>query len=104
MVEDLETGGSYCKIIIHDLEKGLDAKQALELEIERLKGAFQVMNHIRGTDLKEKKKLEEIKMELQEKEEELEELMSCKTNNELEEYELQDSRKKLKSVCIFLSI
>ncbi|GAU17329.1 hypothetical protein TSUD_110460 [Trifolium subterraneum] len=57
---------------IHELERGLDAKQALELEIEQLRGAIQVMNHIGETDLEEKKKLEAIKMDLQEKEEELE--------------------------------
>jgi hypothetical protein len=93
---------------IHDLERGLDAKQALELEIERLKGAFQVMNHIGETDLEEKKKLEEIKMELQEKEEELEGVEDLQQTLVVQERktndELQDARKKLISVCIFLSI
>lgn len=84
---------------IHDLERGLDAKQALELEIERLKGAFQVMNHIGETDLEEKKKLEEIKMELQEKEEELEGVEDLQQTLVVQERktndELQDARKKL---------
>ncbi|CAL5200158.1 unnamed protein product [Lathyrus oleraceus] len=84
---------------IHDLERGLDAKQALELEVERLRGAFHVMNHIGETDLEEKKKLDEIKMDLREKEEELEGvedlqqtlvILERKTNDEL-----QDARKKL---------
>jgi hypothetical protein len=93
---------------IHDLERGLDAKQALELEIERLKGAFQVMNHIGETDIDEKKKLEEIKMELQEKEEELEGVEDLQQTLVVQERktndELQDARKKLIAVCIFLSI
>jgi chromosome segregation ATPase len=92
---------------IHELERGLDAKQALELEIEQLRGAIQVMNHIGETDVEEKKKLEAIKMDLQEKEEELkgvEELQQRlvvrerKTNDEL-----QDARKKLINVCSYLS-
>lgn len=84
---------------IHDLERGLDAKQALELEIELLRGALQVKTHMGGTDLAEKEKLEAIKMDLQEKEEELECMedlqqtlivKELKTNDEL-----QDARKKL---------
>ncbi|RHN75995.1 putative XS domain-containing protein [Medicago truncatula] len=84
---------------IHDLERGLDAKQALELEIEQLKGAFQVMNHIGETDPDEKKKLEAIRMELQEKEEELENVEDLQQTLVVQERktndELQDARKKL---------
>jgi len=66
------------------------------------------MNHILETDPEEKKKLEAIKMELHEKKDELEGVIDLqqalvvqerKTNDEL-----QDARKKLISVCIFLSI
>lgn len=93
---------------IHDLERGLDAKQALELEIERLRGAFHVMNHIGETDLEEKKKLEAIKMDLCEKEEQLEGVEDLQQTLVIQERktndELQDARKKLISVCFFLSI
>ncbi|XP_058725596.1 factor of DNA methylation 4-like [Vicia villosa] len=81
---------------MHDLVKGLDAKHALQLETERLRGAFKVMNHIKETDQEEKKKLEAIKVELREKEKQLEDLLQTlvieepKTNDEL-----QDARKKL---------
>ncbi|XP_058725594.1 factor of DNA methylation 4-like [Vicia villosa] len=81
---------------MHDLVKGLDAKHALQLETERLRGAFKVMNHIKETDQEEKKKLEAIKVELREKEKQLEDLLwtlvieEPKTNDEL-----QDARKKL---------
>ncbi|XP_050883996.1 factor of DNA methylation 4 [Lathyrus oleraceus] len=84
---------------IHDLERGLDAKQALELEIERLRGAFHVMNHIGETDLEEKKKLEAIKMDLREKEEQLEGVEDLQQTLVIQERktndELQDARKKL---------
>jgi hypothetical protein len=93
---------------IHELERGLDAKQALELEIEQLRGAIQVMNHIGETDVEEKKKLEAIKMDLQEKEEELEGVEDLQQTLVIQERktndELQDARKKLISVCIFLNI
>jgi hypothetical protein len=66
------------------------------------------MNQIGETDLEEKKKLEAVKMELKEKEEELKDMQDlqqtlivteCKTNDEL-----QDARKELISVRIFLNI
>ncbi|WJX31406.1 hypothetical protein P8452_19835 [Trifolium repens] len=84
---------------IHDLERELDAKQALELEIEQLRGTLQVMNHIGETTLKEKKKMEAIKMNLQEKEEELkdaEELQQTLVVRERQTCDdLQDACKKL---------
>ncbi|MCI07175.1 XH/XS domain protein, partial [Trifolium medium] len=84
---------------IHELEKGLDAKQALELEIEQLRGALQVMNHIGETDLEEKKKLEAIKMDLKEKEEELEDVEALQQSLVVKQRksndEVQDARKKL---------
>jgi len=93
---------------ILQLQKKLDAKQTLELEIQRLKGALQVMKHIGEGDIEEKKKLDEIKLELEDKEEELKEhedlqqtlvVRERKTNDEL-----QDARKELILVCLFLSI
>jgi len=82
---------------IHDLQRGLDAKQALELEIEQLREVFEV-----------KKKLEAIEMELHEKEEGLQDMDDLQRTLVVQERktndELQDARKKLISVCIFLSI
>ncbi|RDY02379.1 Factor of DNA methylation 4, partial [Mucuna pruriens] len=84
---------------IHELQRKLDAKQALELEIERMKGALQVLEHMGEDDDVKKKKLDAIKSDLQDKEEELkgEEalqqtlvVMERKTNDEL-----QDARKEL---------
>ncbi|XP_045805551.1 factor of DNA methylation 4-like [Trifolium pratense] len=89
---------------IHDLERELDEKHGLELEIEQLRGAHKVMKHIGETDLEEKEKLEAIKMHLQEKEEELEVVEDLKQMLVIWERkindELQDSRKKLISwIC-----
>lgn len=88
---------------IIELEKKLDAKQALELEIERMKGALQVMKHMgEDEDLEVKSKMDTIRQELKEKEEELEVLEDLnqalivkerKTNDEL-----QEARKELISV------
>ncbi|KAJ6311948.1 hypothetical protein OIU77_013657 [Salix suchowensis] len=85
---------------IIDLEKKLDAKQALELEIECMKNSLQIMKHMgEDEDLDVKKKMDTVREELKEKEEELDglELLNQaliikerKTNDEL-----QDARKEL---------
>lgn len=85
------------KIIL--LEKQLDAKQAVELEIERLKGQLNVMKHIGGDDLEVIKKVEDIHKTLREKEEELDDLESLNQTLVVQERksndELQDARKEL---------
>ncbi|KAG8368247.1 hypothetical protein BUALT_Bualt15G0025500 [Buddleja alternifolia] len=84
-----------------DLEKKLDAEQALVLEIQRLKGNLQVVKHMGGDDADEevKKKLCSIRGELEEKEEELEGLLALNQALVVKERrsndELQDARKEL---------
>ncbi|KAL8191620.1 hypothetical protein R6Q57_028351 [Mikania cordata] len=56
------------------LQKKLDEKQLLELEIKQMKGAIEVMKHVTKVDLEAKNKLESIQTELKDKEEELESL------------------------------
>ncbi|KAB1225968.1 hypothetical protein CJ030_MR1G018339 [Morella rubra] len=57
---------------IIELEKKLDAKQALELEVEGMRGALQVMKHMGDDgDMEVKTKMDEIGKDLNEKEEEL---------------------------------
>ncbi|KAE8647991.1 protein INVOLVED IN DE NOVO 2 [Cucumis sativus] len=81
---------------LHDriirLEKQLDAKQALELEIERLRGTLNVMKHME--DAEDVQKAESILKDLSEKERDLEELDDLnqalivkqrKSNDELQE-------------------
>ncbi|XP_024927008.3 factor of DNA methylation 4 isoform X1 [Ziziphus jujuba] len=80
------------------LEKQLDTKQALELEVERMRGALQVMKHM-DEDMEIKKKMDEIEENLKEKIEELDGVEALnqalivkerKTNDEL-----QEARKEL---------
>lgn len=84
---------------IINLEKQLDAKQAVELEIERLKGQLNVMKHIGDVDLEVLKEVEEIHKNLRDKEEELEHIQSLNQTLVVQERkrndELQDARKEL---------
>ncbi|KAL1220046.1 Factor of DNA methylation 4 [Cardamine amara subsp. amara] len=58
---------------VRELEQKLDAEQALELEIERMRGDLQVMVHMQdGEDPDMKQKIETTEKELKEKEEEWE--------------------------------
>ncbi|XP_023755211.2 protein INVOLVED IN DE NOVO 2 [Lactuca sativa] len=84
---------------IIDLQKKLDDKQRLELEIKQMEGAMEVMRHMTHEDVEAKKKFESIKEDLKEKEEEyegLEELNQALIIKErLSNDELQDARKEL---------
>ena len=91
---------------IIELERKLDAKQALELEIDRMRGALQVMKHMReNRDMDMKIKMDEIQEELKEKEEELDDLEALNQALVVKERksndELQEARKELISVRIF---
>ncbi|XP_020267410.1 factor of DNA methylation 5-like isoform X1 [Asparagus officinalis] len=82
------------------LEKQLDAKQKLELEIQQLRGKLNVMKHMGGeNDSSEKEKMEEMSGELQEKIEEMEGLEALNQTLVVKERmsndELQDARKEL---------
>ncbi|MCI33607.1 XH/XS domain protein, partial [Trifolium medium] len=62
---------------ILQLEKQLDAKQKLEMEIEELRGKLQVMKHLGDQDdAAIKKKMEEMTAELTDKIESLEDMES----------------------------
>lgn len=91
---------------IIQLEKQLDAKQALELEIEQLRGALNVMKHIGDDgddgDVEVLENIDAILKQLREKEGELGDLeslnqtlivMERKSNDEL-----QEARKELINV------
>lgn len=100
LAEDQKTEKEKLHGKILELQKKLDDKQALELEIEQLRGALQVMKHMaEEEDGDVKKKINSIREELKEKEEELDGLEDLnqaliinerKTNDEL-----QDARKEL---------
>ncbi|KAF5766938.1 putative XS domain-containing protein [Helianthus annuus] len=85
------------KIIM--LEKQLDSKHAVELEIEKLKGQLNVMKHIGEDDMETLKKVDEIQKNLREREEELDDLESLNQTLVVQERksndELQEARKEL---------
>ncbi|XP_057967464.1 factor of DNA methylation 1 isoform X2 [Malania oleifera] len=85
---------------ILQLEKQLDAKQMLEMEIEELKGKLQVMKHMGDDDdAGIKKKMEEMTKELEEKIGEMDDLESLNqaliTKERQSNDELQEARKEL---------
>ncbi|KAF0901261.1 hypothetical protein E2562_038834 [Oryza meyeriana var. granulata] len=84
---------------ILQLEKQLDEKQKLELEIQQLRGRLRVVQHMEGEGVDVKKRTEELTKELNEKIEEMEDMEALnqaliskerKTNDEL-----QDAKKEL---------
>lgn len=90
---------------IIQLEKKLDEKQALELEIEQLKGTLNVMEHMGdGDDEVALKKTEALLQELREKEEEREHAEALTQTLIIKEHksndELQEARKELINVSI----
>ncbi|KAF3973900.1 hypothetical protein CMV_002700 [Castanea mollissima] len=85
---------------IIQLEKQLDAKQALELEIERLRGSLNVMKHMGDDgDVEILEKVDTILKQLREKEGELEDLEALNQTLIVKERksndELQEARKEL---------
>ncbi|KAF3450961.1 hypothetical protein FNV43_RR07050 [Rhamnella rubrinervis] len=85
---------------ILQLEKQLDAKQKLEMEIEELKGKLEVMKHLGDEDDEAvQKKMKEMKRELEDKVESLEDLESLNQTLIAKERqsndELQEARKAL---------
>lgn len=90
---------------IIELEQKLDARQALELEIERLKGSLEVMKHMgEDGDDDAKKKMHQMQQDLDEKEEELEYFQNINQSLIIKERrsndEVQDARKELINVFI----
>ncbi|KAK0603228.1 hypothetical protein LWI29_002688 [Acer saccharum] len=85
---------------IIELQKQLDAKQAKELEIERMRGALQVMKYMGDDeDMKVGKSIDALQEELKEKEEEYEETEQLNqtliiTERKIND-ELQGARKEL---------
>ena len=90
---------------ILQLEKQLDVKQKLEMEIEDLKGKLQVMKHLGQDDAVVQKKMEEMNNELKEK---IDDLQDLESTNQVLIYkerqsndELQEARKVLIQVLYF---
>lgn len=89
------------------LEKQLDARQKLEMEIEELKGKMEVMKHLEDQDDDAvKKKMKEMNDELESKKEDLEGLeelnMTLVAKERQSNDELQEARKAFINVLLFL--
>lgn len=87
------------------LEKQLDAKQKLEMEIEELKGKLQVMKHLGDdNDGAVQEKMKEMNDELEQKVEDLGDVESLNQTLIVKERqsndELQEARKELIQVFI----
>lgn len=87
---------------IIELQKGLDAKQALELEIEQKRGTIQVMKHMREENVEVQEKMDTIITEIKEKEEEMDAVEALNQSLIVRERksndELQEARKELINV------
>ena len=97
----------HAKII--QLERQLDMKQKLELEIQQLKGSLSVLKHIEDDeDAEVLKKVDDLHMGLREKEQSLQDLDALNQTLIIKERksndELQEARKELINVSTFFQI
>ena len=95
----------HAKII--QLQKQLDMKQELELEIQQLKGSLSVLKHMEDDeDAEVLKKVDTLQKDLRDKEQSLEDLVDALNQalivKERESNDkLQEARKALVDVCFF---
>lgn len=84
---------------ILQLEKQLDEKQKLELEIQQLRGQLEVVKHMEGEGVDVKKRTEELTEELENKIDDMEDLEALNQTLIIKERmtndELQDAKKEL---------
>nr|XP_010910789.3 factor of DNA methylation 1 [Elaeis guineensis] len=97
LVEDQKREKEAALAKILQLEKQLDQKQKLQLEIEQLKGTLRVMEHLKGEDDTDmEKKMEELTEKLEEEKNILESLNATLISKERKSNdELQEARKEL---------
>ena len=84
------------------LERQVDEKQKLELDIEQLKGKLEVVKHMEGEGVDVKKRTEELTAKLNERIEEMEDLEALNQTLVIKERmtndEIQDAKKELIAV------
>nr|QDC18028.1 factor of DNA methylation 1-like A [Hypericum perforatum] len=85
---------------ILELEKQLDAKQKLDMEIEDLKGKIKVKEHYVGKDDSVKAELEKLNAELKDKTEDLDDLESLVTVLTTKERESNDELQEARKVWL----
>jgi len=93
---------------ILQLERQVDEKQKLELDIEQLKGKLEVVKHMEGEGVDVKKRSEELTAELNERIEDMEHLEALNQTLVVKERmtndEIQDAKKELITVISLASI
>jgi chromosome segregation ATPase len=93
---------------ILQLERQVDEKQKLELDIEQLKGKLEVVKHMAGEGVDVKKRSEELTAELNERIEEMEDLEALNqtlvVKHRMTNDEIQDAKKELITVTPYASI
>lgn len=91
---------------IVQLQKELDAKQQVELEIEKLKGQIEVMRHMGGGDNDSivKEKMEELKDKIDEMEVSEDLYRSLLARERKANDEVQEARKELIQVSVNTSM
>ncbi|KAJ4890035.1 Factor of DNA methylation 1 [Raphanus sativus] len=100
LVEEHKRQKEEAMIKILELEKHLDTKQTLEMEIQELKGKLQVMKHLGDADDEAvKQKMKEMNDELEDKKTDLEQLEQMNsdlmTKERQSNFEIQAARKTL---------
>ncbi|KAG8062694.1 hypothetical protein GUJ93_ZPchr0003g16775 [Zizania palustris] len=89
----------------YDLEKQLDSKHKLELEIEQLRGKLEVMKHMGSEeDTKLKKELDELCEKLESKDEEMEYLDSLNQTLIIKERRTNDELKEAKKALLIVRL
>lgn len=90
------------------LERQVDEKQKLELDIQQLKGKLEVVKHMAGEGVDVKKRSEELTAELNERIEEMEDLEALNQTLVIKERmtndEIQDAKKELITVMSYARI
>lgn len=90
------------------LERQVDEKQKVKLDIEQLKGKLEVVRHMEGEGVDVKKRTEELTAKLNERIEEMEDLEALNQTLVIKERmtndEIQDAKKELITVMSYASI
>ncbi|XP_031487527.1 protein INVOLVED IN DE NOVO 2-like [Nymphaea colorata] len=97
LLEDHKREKEEAHRMVLDMQKKLEGKQNLEVEIEKLKGKIQMVEHMEGGD--DSNKIESLRTLLEEKEAELDDLDQLNTTllakERITNDELQEARKEI---------
>ena len=105
-IKQKEKEAAFNKML--QLERQVDEKQKVKLDIEQLKGKLEVVRHMEGEGVDVKKRTEELTAKLNERIEEMEDLEALNQTLVIKERmtndEIQDAKKELITVMSYASI